>query len=239
MARVQIPVTALTRAGVAPPAQTNADATNNHVMVNDGRTLLEIVSSDAGVQTVSVTLKTVTVDDVAVGPHVISVPAGATRLAGPWPTTLYNQATVAADGTLTSDGTSPANNDTVTIGSQTYTFKTTLNGAANEILIGGSAAAAIANLKKAINNSGVAGTDYGTGTVANASVSADTLTSTTLHVTALVAGTGGNTIATTETSAHLSWGGATLSGGYLSNQVIFLAASVSTTLKFRAYTVGV
>jgi hypothetical protein len=68
MARVQIPVTALTRAGVAPPAQTNADATNNHVMVNDGRTLLEIVSSDAGVQTVSVTLKTVTVDDVAVPP---------------------------------------------------------------------------------------------------------------------------------------------------------------------------
>jgi hypothetical protein len=169
---------------------------------------------------------------------VITVPAGATRLAGPWPTTLYNQATVAADGTLTSDGTSPANNDTVTIGSQTYTFKTALTGAANEVLIGGSAAAALTNLKKAINNSGVPGTDYGTGTVANASVSADTLTSTTLHVTALVAGTGGNAIATTETSAHLSWGGATLSGGYLSNQVIFLAPSVPTTLKFRAYTVG-
>jgi hypothetical protein len=106
MPRTQIPVTALTRAGVAPPAQTNADATNNHVMVNDGRTLLEIVSSDAGSQTVSVTLKTVTVDDVAVPAHVITVPAGVTRLAGPWPTTLYNQLAVFADGTLTSDGTS-------------------------------------------------------------------------------------------------------------------------------------
>jgi hypothetical protein len=117
-----------------------------------------------------------------------------------------------ATGTLTSDGTAPADNDTVTIGSTTYTFRTTLTGAANEVLIGASAAAALTDLKAAINATAGAGTTYGTGTTANADATAGTLTSTTLALTAKVAGTAGNSVATTETSSHLSFGAATLTG---------------------------
>ncbi len=50
MPRVEIPVTAVDRDGVAQPALTNGDATNDHFITGgaDGLTLVEIVSSDAG-----------------------------------------------------------------------------------------------------------------------------------------------------------------------------------------------
>lgn len=123
------------------------------------------------------------------------------------------EAAVAASGTLTSDATAPANNDAATLGAVTYTFKTALTGAANEVLIGGSAAAALVNLKKAINLTGVAGTDYGTGTVIHPTISAGAISATTLIVTAKTAGAAGNALASTETSAHLSFGAAHLTGG--------------------------
>lgn len=118
-----------------------------------------------------------------------------------------------ATGTLTSDATAPSDGETVVIGGVTYTYKTTLTGAAFEVLIGANAAAALTNLKSAINASAGAGTTYGTGTTAHPSVTATTSTSTTQVVQAIAAGTPGNAITTIETSAHLSWGGATLSGG--------------------------
>lgn len=118
-----------------------------------------------------------------------------------------------ASGTLTSDATAPADGATVTIGSRVYTFKTTLTGAANEVLIGASAAAALDNLKSAINGTAGAGSTYGTGTVAHADVDATTNTDTTQLVVAKVNGGSGNGIATTETSSHLSWGATTLLGG--------------------------
>lgn len=120
---------------------------------------------------------------------------------------------VQATQTLTSDATAPSNNDTVTIGGYVYTFKTTLTGAAFEVLIGASAAAALDNLKSAINDSGTAGTHYGTGTYAHPDVTATTNTDTTQVVQARNAGTEANAIATTETSSHLSWGAATLASG--------------------------
>lgn len=118
-----------------------------------------------------------------------------------------------ATGTLTSTGTAPANNDTVVIGSKTYTFKTTLTGAADEVLIGASAAAALDNIKSAINATAGAGTTYGTGTVAHSQVDATTNTDTTQVVESKNVGDADNNIATTETSAQLSWGSATLTGG--------------------------
>jgi len=118
-----------------------------------------------------------------------------------------------ATGTITAAG-NPANNETVTLGSRTYTFKTTLTGAANEVLIGAAATNSLDNLKAAVNGTAGEGTTYGTGTVAHADIIAGNKTATTIVFHARLAGTDGNSLATTETSATaLSFGGATLTGG--------------------------
>lgn len=124
--------------------------------------------------------------------------------------TLLNSAQVL----LTSDGTAPSNNDTVTIGGVTYTFKTTLTGAANEVLIGASAAIALDNLKEAVNDVGTEGTNYGTGTVANPYVTATTNTNTTQLFEAISGFSGDpHDVAVSENSTHLSFNYATLEGG--------------------------
>lgn len=123
---------------------------------------------------------------------------------------------VAASGTLTSDATAPSDGDTVTIGSTVYTFKTALSTGptvAFEVLIGASAAASLDNLKSAINLTAGIGTTYSTGTTIHPTVSATTNTDTTQLVVAKTSGTGGNSIATTEASSHLSWGASTLASG--------------------------
>jgi hypothetical protein len=364
MSRIAIPVTALSLAGVAPSAQTDADATNKHTLANpSSRTLLEVVSSDGADQTVTFELAGIDPNllDGAATPSVAhTVPAGATRWFGPFPKAKYNSPAIAADGLLTSDATAPANNETVTIDGHVYTFKTALTEAkaaatltsdntnvgdgetvtindktyrfkntiaalndvhiganadatltnlvnlinsagtpgtdyftgstkptgigsasavsshattitaalvgtagnafastetsahlsfggatfaggvaavANEILIGGSAANALTHLKAAVNDTGAEGTDYSTGTAAHSTISASTLTSTTLLVVARTAGVGGDELATTEISAHLSWGAATLAGGAAASSVVLIDPSVSTTLKFRAFSI--
>jgi hypothetical protein len=89
-----------------------------------------------------------------------------------------------AEGTIVVT-TNPANNDTVTLAlgaiTQTYTFKTALTGAANEVLIGATAADTALNLSYAVNDTSAnEGTLYGTGTAANAlctaTCSTDTVT---------------------------------------------------------------
>lgn len=117
---------------------------------------------------------------------------------------------VKATGTLTGTGNFTAS-DTVTIGVQTYTFKAEV-ASAYDVLIGSDLAGSLTNLAKAINGNGTAGTDYGTGTIANVLVTAEA-TATTVVITAKVAGTSGNSIATTETGSACSFGGATMSGG--------------------------
>jgi len=94
MARVQIPVSQIVRgAGLAQPAQTNGDHTNNHYFANDGRTFLEVVSSDAGSQTVAFEIPTPSsgTDGQSVTSLSVTVAAGATRYVGPFPTAIYNQ----------------------------------------------------------------------------------------------------------------------------------------------------
>ena len=120
-------------------------------------------------------------------------------------------AAVAATGTLTSSGVF-ANNETVTIGSRTYTFKSPFSDAADNIDASGTTAQTHENLRRAINGDGVAGTNYGTGTVVHADVTA-TDGATTNVITAKKAGTFGNLIATTETGANIAFGAATLAGG--------------------------
>lgn len=114
----------------------------------------------------------------------------------------------------------PADGETVTVGTKdgstaaVYTWKTTLTGAAFEVLIGASVSASLDNLVSAINASTGAGTTYGTGTTANNDVSAykDSNLSQ-MHVDALTPGTAGNSIAASTTAANESWANATLTGG--------------------------
>jgi len=119
---------------------------------------------------------------------------------------------VKATGVLTASGVF-SNGETTLIGDKTYTFVTTLSGAANEVLIGASAAASLDNLKSAINATAGAGTTYGLGTAANPNVTATTNTDTAQTVEAYRVGTYGNAIVTTETCANAAWGAGTLASG--------------------------
>jgi len=94
--RVTIPVTVVVKEGIARPAQVNGDSANGHYYnLADGSDIwLEIQSTDAGVQTVTIRLNpdNATVDGDLVAPdRVISVPAGATICAGPYAQALYGQ----------------------------------------------------------------------------------------------------------------------------------------------------
>lgn len=110
----------------------------------------------------------------------------------------------------------PANADTVTIhGSvnQTYTFKTSI-ASAFDVLIDSSLQNTLQNLFNAINAGSGSGTKYGTGTTANADVSALQLPAGQMMITANTAGTVGNSIATTVSLTHGGgWTGSTMSGG--------------------------
>jgi hypothetical protein len=121
---------------------------------------------------------------------------------------------VAATVTLTL-AANPTDADTMTIGGKTYRFKNT-TAQANDIKIGASAAATILNIVAAVAASGTGdGTDYHTGTTANANVSAADGTGDTVVFSALVAGVAGNdlTAAETFTNAGNVFGSDYLSGG--------------------------
>lgn len=84
----------------------------------------------------------------------------------------------AATLTLSSN---PLNGNTIAVGLGTdvYTFVTTLSGAAYEVVIGGTTTITATNLKDAINdNAGQEGTTFGVGTAANAHVTATSSTNT-------------------------------------------------------------
>jgi hypothetical protein len=114
---------------------------------------------------------------------------------------------------ITSSGVAQ-NNETVTIGSRTYTFKTALTASttANEVLIGANAAASLQNLADAINGTGTAGTQYGSQTPVNEQVTA-TNDATTLTATVRDTAVTNADIATTETMTNWAWAGATITGG--------------------------
>lgn len=86
----------------------------------------------------------------------------------------------------------------------------------DEIKIQASAAVTLDVLKDVINGTalvGTAGTDWSTGTSVHTQVTATTNTNTTQVVVARNAAFDNASIATTETSAHLSWGAGTLASG--------------------------
>lgn len=137
-----------------------------------------------------------------------------------------------ATGTLTLSGN--ANDaETVVIGSKTYTFKTALTPAANEVLIGASASDSCDNLIAAINGGAGAGTLYGTGTTASTEVSAAAGTGDTVDLTALVEGPAG-VVATTETMTSGAFGAATLtaSGSTASASPTLTSATAGVAIPF-------
>ena len=151
--------------------------------------------------------------------------------AGTVGTDYYTGTTANADvtaGTVTSHATvltakslgTAGNNITLSKSASTLTLSGLSSGklsggvdsVANEVLIAGTADGSLTNLQKAINGSSGAGTNYSTVTVANTQVTCGNVTSHAVTVTADVENATGNTIATTTTAAHLSWGHATLTG---------------------------
>lgn len=118
-----------------------------------------------------------------------------------------------ASGVLTQTAV-PVNNKIVTLGAQVYTWKAALTGATNEVLIGLTIAASLANLAAAIIAGEGNGLVYGLGTIANVSASATSDSATgTLTATALYSGTAGNSIVSTTNDVAGSWAAATLLGG--------------------------
>lgn len=98
-----------------------------------------------------------------------------------------------ASGTVTVTGNFTAD-DELTVGAVTYTLVASASSA-NEVTIGGTAAASLQNLFNAINGTG---TGFGTGTVANPDVEAVGVTATVLTVAARQYGTAGNAVVLTE-----------------------------------------
>ncbi len=128
-------------------------------------------------------------------------------------TDVVHASCVFSNAALTGDNVNVANNDTVTVGVKTYTFKTALTPAEGEVLIGASADASLLNLISAINHTGTPGTNYqcaaaNTQVWAEAAVAAHVMT---IH--SLAIGTASNSIGTTKTSSHLTWGGTTMANG--------------------------
>ena len=141
---------------------------------------------------------------------------GAT-LIGPYPTqsqanpvTWTNPSMKLAADVLTTTGAF-TNGDTVTVGGKTYTMQTVLTNVDGNVWIGGSTAAALANLAAAINLGEFAGVSFAAAMTMNTKVSAVS-DATTLTASALTPGTAGNSIGATVVSAGTtaSWAASTL-----------------------------
>jgi hypothetical protein len=129
-----------------------------------------------------------------------------------WDDTYIEARNTFATSILTLTGL-PLNDETTVLGVQTYTWKTTLTGAADEIFIGVDIPANLSNIIDAVNAGTGAGTTYGTGTVANPDIFASALPSPQGLFTATAIGTAGNSEPTTETLTNGSFNGVTCLGG--------------------------
>lgn len=89
MPRVDVPLTEITRAGVAPGAEVTGDPSNNHSFNNDGRVFLLARNSQATAPR-TVTLRfTAVVDGQAVTSRTVAVPISVSRYIGPFPPDTY------------------------------------------------------------------------------------------------------------------------------------------------------
>lgn len=88
MPRVNVPVTTITRTGIANATPVTGDATNNHEVVNDGKTWIEVENTGASSRTLSVQI-TKLVDGQTPPAKSYTISAGAKRRMGPFPRDVY------------------------------------------------------------------------------------------------------------------------------------------------------
>lgn len=118
----------------------------------------------------------------------------------------------------------------VVIGTRTYTFRAIPDTTLNEIGLGASTEAALANLYNAING------DYGSVSV-NTQVVAVAKDATTVTVRGRVPGTSLNTVATTGTALRTVWADTTLGGGTGASDAGVTTGAATVTIGAITYTV--
>lgn len=133
---------------------------------------------------------------------------------------------------LTSDASNVTADDTVTLNGKVYTFKTPVGTTEGNVLIGGSAAATLTNLERAIMHTGTPDTDYKCA-AAHPTIAAGTATSTTILLTALTAGAAGNELTCAESCTHLTLTHAgvavtSLKGGIDQNPAMIIKVMITT-----------
>lgn len=89
MPRIDVPVTNITRAGVADATEVNGDAVNFHSIANDGKVWFEVRNADASNPHTATVKFTTTVDGQAVTSRAYSIAATLKRRIGPWPPEQY------------------------------------------------------------------------------------------------------------------------------------------------------
>ena len=135
-----------------------------------------------------------------------------------------------ASGTALGTAPNAAAGNIITVGSQSYTFVNALSTTptANEVLVGTTEAASLANLANAVNLGSGAGATYGAPTTANTTATA-AATANTVTFTAINKGLTGNTITTTATGSNNTFGATTLTGGTASSVNDLLSIADATT----------
>ena len=138
--------------------------------------------------------------------------------------------------------TVPSDADTVTLGTITYTWKTTLSTAptvAYEVFLGVDVTACALNLSRAINLTGTAGTEYSVGTAIHPTCTSSPAAGV-LTATSNLTGTLGNAIVATESGATQAWGGAgVLAGGVMATVAATAMTTVNETVTTASCTLDV
>ena len=202
----------------------------------------EIVSTESIVHTIAVTETTILIPefdmavqisdrkgeaiDIAKTP--VDMSAGVSKALNPYARWTLFLATF-QQGVLTYAGI-PSNGDTVTIGTKVYTYQTVLTNSDGNVAIGADQDAALSNLVAAITLGTGSGTAYAAAMTANSVVDKAVADLTANTLTAIATNAGAQSIATTETSANLSWGGANMNA---------VADAVNVTLELSPSGTGV
>lgn len=130
-----------------------------------------------------------------------------------WADTTFGGGTGNSNPAVTSDDA------LIVIDDRTYTAVIELSetsgadAVADQILWVTSEAVFLDNVKKAINQTGIAGTDYSTGTLRHESVVATTNSNTQQVINSRLLGSAQNSIVTTTTLANYAWGAGTMASG--------------------------